>query len=87
MIPLLCAKKLLIRIYYNLGVTEGLERSFNEDGKPGSLMVTVNKNGLPALHLAVPTSARSIGHTQGKNTVSFLYFLVFFMFKCFSILI
>ena len=29
-------------------------------------MVALNKNGVSALHLAVPTTARSLPHTQGK---------------------
>lgn len=48
---------------------EGLERGENSDDVKTSaapMMVALNKNGVSALHLAVPT-ARSLSHAQGTN--------------------
>ncbi|KAK8745708.1 hypothetical protein OTU49_000334 [Cherax quadricarinatus] len=48
----------------------GLERAENSDEiktNAAPMMVALNKNGVPALHLAVPTTARSLSHTQGTN--------------------
>ncbi|XP_042224153.1 uncharacterized protein LOC121868002 isoform X2 [Homarus americanus] len=48
---------------------DGLDRGENSDEvktSAGPMMVAL-KNGLPALHLTVPTTARSLSHTQGAN--------------------
>ncbi|KAK7075954.1 hypothetical protein SK128_018555, partial [Halocaridina rubra] len=48
---------------------DGLERADGSDdvkSSPGTMMV-LNKNGVSALHLTVPTSARSVPHSQGAN--------------------
>ena len=56
--------------------SDGIERGFTtEDGKPGPVMVAVKQNGLSALHL-VPTSARSIAHSQGKNHSLIILFFI-----------
>ncbi|XP_068226568.1 uncharacterized protein Mnt isoform X2 [Palaemon carinicauda] len=49
---------------------EGLERADNADdvkSSPGAMMLALNKNGVSALHLAVPTPPRSLPHSQGTN--------------------
>lgn len=50
--------------------TEGLDRGDNsEDTKTGTAtaapMMVAFKNGMQALHLTVPTTPRTLPHTQG----------------------
>lgn len=40
------------------------------------MMVALNKNGVSALHLAVPTTARSLNQSQGKH-FSYIFILTF----------
>ncbi|ROT86013.1 putative Max-binding protein MNT [Penaeus vannamei] len=49
---------------------EGLDRTDNAEEvktSAGPMMVALNKNGVSALHLAVPTTARSLNQSQGTN--------------------
>lgn len=54
-----------------LATTEGLDRGDNsEDAKTGPAtaapMMVAFKNGMQALHLTVPTTPRTLSHSQGR---------------------
>ncbi|XP_064084749.1 TSC22 domain family protein 1-like isoform X3 [Macrobrachium nipponense] len=65
------AKPLTITLAHPVSLTaEGLERADSADevkSSPGAMMLALNKNGVSALHLAVPTPPRSLPHSQGTN--------------------
>lgn len=66
-------QKLTVALPSPPATTEGLDRGDNsEDAKTGPAtaapMMVAFKNGMQALHLTVPTTPRTLSHSQGMFT-------------------